>query len=135
MISWDEAFGLVKINPIAAWTDEDMQDYIDANGVLVNPLVVRGLPVDRMRAVHRQAHPRRRPAQRALGRAVQDRVRPARVVSTLVLTAHGSADHRSAAVTTAVAEQIRALRPGLDVRVAFCERTAPACRPCSASGR
>ncbi|MGE2690397.1 phosphoadenylyl-sulfate reductase [Mycolicibacterium pulveris] len=44
LISWDNAFGLVKINPLAAWTDEDMQNYIDANGVLVNPLVDEGYP-------------------------------------------------------------------------------------------
>ena len=44
LISWDKAFGLVKINPLAAWTDEDMQNYIDANGVLVNPLVDEGYP-------------------------------------------------------------------------------------------
>ncbi len=44
LISWDKAFGLVKINPLAAWTDEDMQNYIDANGVLVNPLVFEGYP-------------------------------------------------------------------------------------------
>ncbi|MGU3649904.1 phosphoadenylyl-sulfate reductase [Mycolicibacterium sp. A43C] len=44
LISWDAAFGLVKINPIAAWTDEDMQSYIDANGILVNPLVYEGYP-------------------------------------------------------------------------------------------
>ncbi|MGV0717118.1 phosphoadenylyl-sulfate reductase [Mycolicibacterium sp. XJ662] len=44
LISWDNAFGLVKINPLAAWTDEDMQSYIDANGVLVNPLVDEGYP-------------------------------------------------------------------------------------------
>ena len=44
LISFDEAFGLVKINPLAAWTDEDMQAYIDANGVLVNPLVDEGYP-------------------------------------------------------------------------------------------
>lgn len=44
LISFDEAFGLVKINPLAAWTDDDMQDYIDANGVLVNPLVEEGYP-------------------------------------------------------------------------------------------
>ena len=44
LISWDKAFGLVKINPLAAWTDEDMQHYIDANGVLVNPLVDEGYP-------------------------------------------------------------------------------------------
>jgi phosphoadenosine phosphosulfate reductase len=44
LISWDKAFGLVKINPLAAWTDEDMQTYIDANDVLVNPLVFEGYP-------------------------------------------------------------------------------------------
>ena len=41
---WDKAFGLVKINPLAPWTDEDMQNYIDANDVLVNPLVFEGYP-------------------------------------------------------------------------------------------
>jgi phosphoadenosine phosphosulfate reductase len=44
LISWDKAFGLVKINPIAPWSDEDMQNYIDANDVLVNPLVFEGYP-------------------------------------------------------------------------------------------
>jgi phosphoadenosine phosphosulfate reductase len=44
LISFDKAFGLVKINPIAAWSDEDMQDYIDTNDVLVNPLVYEGYP-------------------------------------------------------------------------------------------
>jgi phosphoadenosine phosphosulfate reductase len=44
LISFDEAFGLVKINPLAAWSDEDIQAYVDANGVLVNPLVDEGYP-------------------------------------------------------------------------------------------
>jgi phosphoadenosine phosphosulfate reductase len=44
LISFDEAFGLVKVNPLAAWTDEDVQDYIDKHGVLVNPLVYEGYP-------------------------------------------------------------------------------------------
>lgn len=44
---------------------------------------------------------------------------------TLVLTAHGSADPRSAAVTDAVAGRIRRLRPDLDVRAAFLERSTP----------
>jgi phosphoadenosine phosphosulfate reductase len=43
-VSWDNAFGLVKINPLAAWTDEEMQAYIDSNDVLVNPLVFEGYP-------------------------------------------------------------------------------------------
>jgi len=44
LISWDKAFGLVKINPLAAWSDDEMQAYIDANDVLVNPLVFEGYP-------------------------------------------------------------------------------------------
>ncbi|GAS94057.1 phosphoadenosine phosphosulfate reductase [Mycolicibacterium canariasense] len=44
LISFDEAFGLVKINPLAAWSDEEMQSYIDEHGILVNPLVYEGYP-------------------------------------------------------------------------------------------
>ena len=43
----------------------------------------------------------------------------------LILAAHGSVDPRSAAVTHAVAGRIRRLRPWLDVRPAFLERTGP----------
>lgn len=44
IVTWDERNGLVKINPLAAWSDEDMQRYIDEHGVLVNPLVSAGYP-------------------------------------------------------------------------------------------
>jgi phosphoadenosine phosphosulfate reductase len=44
LISFDEQFGLVKINPIAAWTDEEFDAYIAANNVLVNPLIDEGYP-------------------------------------------------------------------------------------------
>jgi phosphoadenosine phosphosulfate reductase len=44
LISFDEQFGLVKINPLAPWTDQDMDDYIAENDVLVNPLVYEGYP-------------------------------------------------------------------------------------------
>ncbi|AXK85903.1 phosphoadenylyl-sulfate reductase [Nocardia farcinica] len=44
LITFDEAFGLVKINPIAPWSDEDMDSYIAAHGILVNPLVEEGYP-------------------------------------------------------------------------------------------
>ena len=43
----------------------------------------------------------------------------------LVLTAHGSADPRSAANARAVAGLVTRVRPGLDVRLAFCELNAP----------
>jgi phosphoadenosine phosphosulfate reductase len=44
LIGFDEAFKLVKVNPLAAWTDEDMQNYITEHDVLVNPLVYEGYP-------------------------------------------------------------------------------------------
>jgi len=44
LITFDEAFNLVKVNPLAAWTDDDMADYIEKNGILVNPLVDEGYP-------------------------------------------------------------------------------------------
>ena len=44
IVTWDDRNGLVKINPLAAWSDEEMQRYIDDNGVLVNPLVPAGYP-------------------------------------------------------------------------------------------
>jgi phosphoadenosine phosphosulfate reductase len=36
--------GLVKVNPIATWTDLDVQDYVREHDVPVNPLVERGYP-------------------------------------------------------------------------------------------
>jgi phosphoadenosine phosphosulfate reductase len=42
IVSWDDRNGLVKINPIAAWSDDEFHDYIAAHGVLENPLVSSG---------------------------------------------------------------------------------------------
>jgi phosphoadenosine phosphosulfate reductase len=44
LISFDEQFGLVKVNPLAAWSDQDVDDYINEHDVLVNPLVGEGYP-------------------------------------------------------------------------------------------
>jgi sirohydrochlorin ferrochelatase len=46
-------------------------------------------------------------------------------MTTLVLTAHGSADPRSAANAEAVAGRLARMRPGLDVRLAFLEHSSP----------
>jgi sirohydrochlorin ferrochelatase len=63
-------------------------------------------------------------------------MRSARVVSTLVLTAHGSADPRSAQSAHEVADTIRRMRRDVDVRVAFCEQNFPNLRDVlAATGR
>jgi phosphoadenosine phosphosulfate reductase len=42
VVTWDERNGLVKVNPIAAWSDEQFNGYIAEHGVLENPLVSEG---------------------------------------------------------------------------------------------
>jgi phosphoadenosine phosphosulfate reductase len=42
IVDWDERNGLVKVNPIAAWTDDEFHAYIAEHGVLENPLVSDG---------------------------------------------------------------------------------------------
>jgi phosphoadenosine phosphosulfate reductase len=42
VVGFDEGYKLVKVNPLADWTDEDVQNYIDDHGVLVNPLIDEG---------------------------------------------------------------------------------------------
>lgn len=42
--SWDDDYGLVKINPIADWSTGQLDAYIQANDIPVNPLHARGFP-------------------------------------------------------------------------------------------
>jgi phosphoadenosine phosphosulfate reductase len=42
IVQWDERNGLVKVNPIAPWTDEEFDAYIADRGILQNPLVGAG---------------------------------------------------------------------------------------------
>jgi sirohydrochlorin ferrochelatase len=46
----------------------------------------------------------------------------------LLAVAHGSADPRSARAVSAVFDRVRALRPGLDVRVSYLDHVAPSAR-------
>jgi phosphoadenosine phosphosulfate reductase len=44
IVTWDDRNGLVKINPIAPWTDDEFNGYIREHGILENPLVGAGYP-------------------------------------------------------------------------------------------
>jgi phosphoadenosine phosphosulfate reductase len=44
IVQWDERNGLVKVNPIAAWTDDEFNGYLAEHGILENPLVRAGYP-------------------------------------------------------------------------------------------
>lgn len=43
-VEYDTKFGLVKFNPLAAWTSEDVWNYIRENDVIYNPLHDRNYP-------------------------------------------------------------------------------------------
>ena len=44
VVEWDDKRKMVKVNPIVAWTSEQVDDYIATHGVLVNPLLYDGYP-------------------------------------------------------------------------------------------
>ena len=46
IVSWDDAFGLVKINPLATWTNDDIASYLADHDLL------QGLPLHRLCADH-----------------------------------------------------------------------------------
>ena len=41
-VEWDAARGLVKINPIVTWSDDDVARYVAEHDIVVNPLRDRG---------------------------------------------------------------------------------------------
>ncbi|MFQ5693069.1 MAG: phosphoadenylyl-sulfate reductase [Nitrospinota bacterium] len=44
IVEWDARFNLVKVNPLANWTEDDVWNYIGENDVPYNPLHDRGYP-------------------------------------------------------------------------------------------
>lgn len=44
LVEWDEAFKLIKVNPLIKWSEKDVWDYIKANSVPYNKLHDKGYP-------------------------------------------------------------------------------------------
>ncbi|MEE8110928.1 MAG: phosphoadenylyl-sulfate reductase, partial [bacterium] len=42
IVEWDTKFNLVKVNPLANWTDDDVRTYVREHDVPYNPLHDRG---------------------------------------------------------------------------------------------
>lgn len=42
IVGWDASFGLVKVNPLVTWTDDDIASYLADHGLPVHPLVPKG---------------------------------------------------------------------------------------------
>ena len=62
LAAWDDAHALLKVNPVADWSTQDLTAYIAANNVPVNPLHARGFGsigcAPCTRAVQPGEHPR-----------------------------------------------------------------------------
>jgi phosphoadenosine phosphosulfate reductase len=44
LVEWDAKRSMVKVNPIVAWSDDELERYVEANGVIANPLLQLGYP-------------------------------------------------------------------------------------------
>ena len=44
VVGWDSRRSMVKLNPLAAWTQDDVERYAEEHGVLMNPLRQLGYP-------------------------------------------------------------------------------------------
>ncbi len=44
VIEWDEVNGLIKLNPLIEWTEDQVRDYIRTNKIPYNPLHDKGYP-------------------------------------------------------------------------------------------
>lgn len=42
VVGWDAVFGVVKINPLATWTEDDVDSYLKDHDLPVHPLVAKG---------------------------------------------------------------------------------------------
>jgi phosphoadenosine phosphosulfate reductase len=42
VVGWDEPFGVVKVNPLATWTEDDVDAYLHEHQLPIHPLVTRG---------------------------------------------------------------------------------------------
>jgi len=42
IVSWDAKRKLIKVAPIATWTDDDLAEYVETHGLMINPLLEEG---------------------------------------------------------------------------------------------
>ena len=79
IVSYDDNWGLVKINPLATWTEHDIAGYGADHGIPAASAPVPGLPLDRLRPHHPSGGRGRGSPRRSLVRLGQGRVRAARL--------------------------------------------------------
>ena len=94
VVEWDVRRDIVKVNPLATWTDDDMAPYRAPTGCPSNPLVAKGYLSIGCWPCTRPVAPARTDRRRPLGRPGQDRVRAAPMIDAS-LTSTSSRTRRS----------------------------------------
>ena len=83
IVHLDVGRGIVKVNPLAGWTDDDIADVQARPRPARAPARRAGLPVDRVLAVHAGGRAGRRPAFGSVGGHRQDRMRTPRLAAAV----------------------------------------------------
>ena len=78
IVTWDDKFGLVKVNPLATWSDDDVAYYLASNALPEHPLWAQGYASIGCAAVTGEARGARGPSIGPLGRRRQGGVRAPR---------------------------------------------------------
>ena len=79
IVGCDVGRGIVKVNPIASWTHDEIDGYVADRGLPQHPLREKGYPSIGCWPCTQAGGGRRRPARRPVGRQRQARVRPPRL--------------------------------------------------------
>ena len=90
VLSWDDKNEMIKVCPLATWTEDDVEDYQLPARSAAQRAGDAGVRLHRLRAVHPTGRPGRRPPLRALGRDRQGRVRHPHLSSARRFCSHGA---------------------------------------------
>ena len=107
VVEFDEKRQMVKVNPIVAWTSEQVDEYIASQRRAGQPAGLRRLPVDRLPDLHDAGRGGRGPAVRPVGRDGQDRMRHPR----LTLASRPASARRRRLSRSRTARRTRGPRP------------------------
>ena len=92
VVSWDSKRKLIRIAPIATWTDEDVARYIETNSLMINPLLEDGYTSIGCQPCTSPRTRRRSPCW-AMGWIRQDRMRDKPVNAQAVTAGAASREH------------------------------------------
>ena len=112
IVHLDVGRGIVKVNPVAGWTDDDIATYKRDHDLLEHPLVAQGYPSIGCWPCTRPVAPGEDPRSGRWARDREDRMRPSRVASALSRSNSGQLLNSQAHATSDLAPRRARSRVG-----------------------